>query len=98
MKDSGTEKSLSTTERHEEREDNKMKTVREYIIEAEEKGFDVDIETWECCWSHHICGEGWFVWGEAWYVGEHEFDECEVVKVTDLPEGIRIIEVNDPRS
>ena len=75
-----------------------MKTVREYITEGQQKGYDVEIENSEGYWSHCICGEGWFVWGEAWHEEEHAFDECEVVKVTDLPEGIRIIKVSDPHA
>ena len=56
-----------------------MKTIREYIIEAEAQGYDVAIEDKEGVWEHNLSGNGWNHIIDYWYEEEHAFDECAVI-------------------
>lgn len=70
-----------------------MKTVRELINEARAKGNDVCIEQGIFCYTE-CYGGGWNEPNEfGWYEEEHAFDECAVIKVCELDEGITIITI-----
>lgn len=70
-----------------------MKTVRALIEEARAKKNDVIIENEEGCWTE-MFGGGWTAEGEyGWYEEENAFDDCEVIKVSELDEGITFITV-----
>jgi hypothetical protein len=70
-----------------------MKPVRALIEEARAKKNDVIIENEEGCWTE-MFGGGWTAEGEyGWYEEENAFDDCEVVKVSKLDEGITFITV-----
>ena len=72
-----------------------MKTVREIIAEARAKRNDVCIENDEGFWTE-MFGGGWTVEGEyGWYEEENAFDNCKVIKVDELEEGITIIVVEN---
>lgn len=71
-----------------------MKTVRELINEARAKGNDVCIE--QDIFTYVECCGGWTEPNElGWYEEEHHFDECAVIGVCELDEGITIITVED---
>ena len=68
-----------------------MKTVREIITEARAKSNDVCIDNGEGMWCEAY-GGGWYAEGEwGWYEEENAFDDCQVVNVEELDEGITII-------
>lgn len=70
-----------------------MRTVREYINEARTKSNDVLIEN-DGATYEEMCGGGWTATGEwGWTESEHAFDDCTVVKVVELEEGITIITI-----
>lgn len=55
-----------------------MKTVREYIIEANEKGYDVEIDKDGSRWERN--GKGWSEYYEGWYEeNANAFDNCKVL-------------------
>ena len=66
-----------------------METVREYIIEANEKGYDVEIDKDGFRWERN--GKGWSEYYEGWYEENvNAFDNCKVC-VTETYEEEKIL-------